>query len=99
MQQKIKIGFKHCGNCNPQIRTNTLQSAIKELLESNEKVEIVSKDDPNINILIVLNGCPVDCAERPVGNFTEIVVNNDPVNNNNFDLTFVLEAISQKVQV
>ena len=95
MQRKLKIGFKHCGNCNPHIKTSTLQNEVKELIKYNGHVEICSKDDPDMDFLIVLSGCPVDCAERTIGEFSEIIVPVDSVNDKRYNFDIIFEKINR----
>ncbi len=74
MSLKIKYGFKFCGNCNPVITASEIYKNIKLLAEQFKDLEVLPKDCPELDYLIVINGCPVDCAERPAGNYEEIVI-------------------------
>lgn len=65
----IKVGFKICGNCNPQVQTGEIYQAIKTKVEAREGFTILSKDSPDLDCLIVISGCPIDCAEKPEGEY------------------------------
>ncbi len=57
----LTVGVKFCGNCNPQIDSMAVLNKLKSLLPD---CRFVSHVDPK-NVLLILSGCPVDCAERP----------------------------------
>lgn len=57
----LVVGVKFCGNCNPQIDSLEILGRLKEMLAD---CRFVSAPDPK-DVLLVLSGCPVDCAERP----------------------------------
>lgn len=63
MIEKIKIGVKYCGNCNPYIDTKKLYLLLYKGLK--EEVEFVNWDMKNYDILLILSSCPADCAGRP----------------------------------
>ncbi len=74
-----KVGAKLCGNCNPHIASREVYKNIIQELEGVEGIEVVPKETPGLDILIVISGCPVDCAERPGGGYEEIVVAGESV--------------------
>lgn len=80
MEKSKKIGFKLCGNCNPQIDAKSVIERVKRQVEQEELLEIVSKEDPGLEVLVVISGCPVDCAERPRGEYDEIVIAGETFN-------------------
>lgn len=59
----IIVGVKFCGNCNPDIDSKALLARLKE--EVREKVNLVGHSSETKDLVLVLSGCPVDCAERP----------------------------------
>ena len=75
-----KVGVKFCGNCNPHVDTGEIYRAIQDKLGQLEGFELVSKDTPGLDVLIVISGCPVDCAERPPGEYLEIVAAGETLN-------------------
>lgn len=68
------IAVKFCGNCNPQIVSN------KVYLKVSECFNVVSAFSPAAKLMLVLSGCPVDCAERPTVTLPEVVVAGSSLN-------------------
>ncbi|MFZ5753641.1 MAG: hypothetical protein ACOY3J_05330 [Bacillota bacterium] len=58
-----KIGIKYCGNCNPHIDSPAIINYLKE--HSKGEWEFVSWNDNEMALLIIMSGCPADCATRP----------------------------------
>ena len=58
----MKVGVKFCGNCNPHV---DMPGLLKNLAAAAEGATFVRWDDDGYDILLVLSGCPVDCASRP----------------------------------
>lgn len=56
------VGVKFCGNCNPRLDTVGL---LKELQSRAVRTVFVSWTVPGIDALLILSGCPADCASRP----------------------------------
>jgi len=77
--KKKRVGVKFCGNCNPQAETTEILQQIKAT-PAGRASEFVPWDRPDLNMLIVLSGCPVDCAARPPGQLPSIVVAGESVN-------------------
>jgi len=75
-----KVGVKFCGNCNPHVDTGEIYREIQDKLGQLKGFELVSKDTPGLDVLIVISGCPVDCAERPPGTYREIVAAGESLN-------------------
>lgn len=59
----IKIGLKYCGNCNPHINSPEIIRTLHNLLPPGYL--IIPWAEGDYRVLLVLSGCPVDCAERP----------------------------------
>lgn len=71
----IRIGVKFCGNCNPLITCKKLLQEIKTVISKvGLDIEYDSWKSPDIDLLLVISGCPVDCATRPDQNIIELVV-------------------------
>ncbi|KJS19560.1 MAG: hypothetical protein VR72_18065 [Clostridiaceae bacterium BRH_c20a] len=68
----IKIGVKFCGNCNPDIDTKKLFLNLRNGLK--ESIEFVYWEQDAYEILLVLNGCNVACAEHPIFMGTSIII-------------------------
>lgn len=81
MRKLVRIGVKFCGSCNPQISTGEIFRRIKEKLAGEGvAVEFAAPDAPAVAALLVISGCPSDCAERPAGGLPEVVVGGETVN-------------------
>ena len=76
----LKVGVKFCGNCNPHVSTGDIYRKIKDKVKNMDGFHLVPKDTPGLDVLIVLSGCPADCAERPPGEYQEIVAAGETVN-------------------
>lgn len=59
----IRIGVKYCGNCNPQINSPEIIRALGNLLP--EEYRFIPWAQGDYRVLIVMGGCPADCADRP----------------------------------
>ncbi len=81
MISSIKVGVKFCGSCNPHIRTGQIYREIKEEAQrAGLDLEFQSWDEPGCKLLLVVSGCPTDCAERPVQSVREAVVAGETLN-------------------
>jgi hypothetical protein len=81
MQAPFKLAVKFCGNCNPQISGGEILKEIKERAVSIVPAsEFVSWESPEADVLVIISGCPVDCAARPQGRVQKIVVAGESVN-------------------
>ena len=58
----MKVAVKYCGNCNPQLDALTF---IDELKKMNSDIQFVNSMDDDGDALLIISGCPVDCASRP----------------------------------
>ncbi len=70
MSEKVRIGLKYCGGCNPRYDRVQAVGYLRERLQGT--VELVSYEDPDIAGVLVVAGCPTACVdpepfkERPV---------------------------------
>ena len=81
MSKPLKVGVKFCGNCNPQISAKKLLKEIKqEIIRADRAVEFLPWDCLDIDLLIVLSACPVDCAKRPDGDLEELNIAGETIN-------------------
>jgi hypothetical protein len=79
MPGSLRIAVKFCGNCNPHIAGGKILCDLKEKIKQDRCMELVSKE-AFPEVLLVISGCPVDCAQRPPGFFQEILVAGETVN-------------------
>ncbi len=83
MSSTTKIGLKLCGSCNPHIQVGQLYREIKEeALRSGLEIEFRPWDEPGCELLLVISGCPADCAERPAHPIREVAVAGETLNRN-----------------
>ncbi|MBZ4653411.1 MAG: hypothetical protein JG781_750 [Peptococcaceae bacterium] len=59
----VKIGIKYCGNCNPHINSSAIINYLKEKTKGD--YELVPWNEQDLSLLIIMSGCPADCATRP----------------------------------
>lgn len=65
----MKIGIKYCGGCNPNYDRVALAQHIQKQLEG--YVTFVSPHTNDMDIVLVLHGCPTACADiTPFQNVT-----------------------------
>jgi uncharacterized metal-binding protein len=76
-----KVAVKFCGNCNPQVSVSEILQEVKDKAAGMlPEVEFVFRGAEDADLLLVISGCPVDCAERPQRILREIVVAGEAVN-------------------
>lgn len=81
MTSSIKVSLKLCGSCNPHIRPGHIYREIKEEAQREGLgIEFRPWDEPGSDLLLVISGCPVDCAERPVYETAELTVAGETLN-------------------
>lgn len=70
------VGFKLCGNCNPHIEGKGLLEDIRNKA-SGFRFMPLGKETPDA--ILVISGCPVDCATREPTDVPVIVVAGETV--------------------
>jgi hypothetical protein len=71
----LKVAIKFCGGCNPDYDRAAIVKHIKQSL--NEKVEFVSLEDKNIDLVLTVEGCKTACADLNAIKATQIrIINN-----------------------
>lgn len=61
MNRKHRIGLKYCGGCNPRYDRVQAAGYLRERLK--DRVELVSYEDPDIEGILVVAGCPTACVD------------------------------------
>jgi hypothetical protein len=61
MITKYRIGLKYCGGCNPHYDRVQAVSYLRERLK--DRIELVSYEDPDIEGVLVIAGCPTACVD------------------------------------
>jgi len=59
--EKIKIGLKYCGGCNPEYDRVALVRHIEERLRG--KVEFFEPEHEGIELILAVEGCSAACAD------------------------------------
>ena len=57
----MKVAIKYCGGCNPDYDRVALAKYIEKSLLG--KVEFVSAEDENIDLVLAVEGCKTACAD------------------------------------
>ena len=60
----MKVAIKYCGGCNPDYDRVALVKCIEKSLHG--KVEFVSAEDEDIDLVLAVEGCKTACADLSV---------------------------------
>ena len=93
--KKLRVGVKYCGNCNPQIDGPKLVNKIRAKMP---EAEMLPADSPEIDALLVVSGCPVDCAARPLFSGPTVVVGGANIDYVSYDASQLAEVIVKKLR-
>lgn len=69
----MRLWVKYCGGCNPHIDRTALVQQVTALLheKTGQAVDLAYAGDslplPPDGVLLIVSGCPTDCAARPAG--------------------------------
>ena len=69
-QTRLKVAIKYCGGCNPDYDRIALVRFIKKSLIG--KVEFVSAEDEDIDLVLAVEGCKTACADLSTFKGTKI---------------------------
>jgi len=58
----MKVAVKYCGHCNPRLNGLAIVAELRKLLP---EIEFFPSSQGEGDVLLVVSGCPVDCATRP----------------------------------
>jgi len=61
MSRKHRIGLKYCGGCSPRYDRVQAVGYLRERLK--DTVDLVSYEDPDIEGILVVAGCPTACVD------------------------------------
>ena len=61
MSKKRRIGLKYCGGCSPRYDRVQAVRSLRERLK--DAIELVSYEDPDIEGVLVVAGCPTACVD------------------------------------
>ncbi len=73
---EVRIGLKYCGGCSPKYDRTQIVDDLKN--EFSHRVRFVSYEDPDVDCILIVAGCPTACVDRePFRNIKTIVVTSD----------------------
>ena len=74
MPNKLKIGLKYCGGCNPSYDRGAMAERITGALK--DSAEFVTIIDDSVDHVLSIQGCDVSCADlTPYKDYTVKIVN------------------------
>lgn len=92
---KAKIGVKYCGNCNPNLDGPEL---VKELQQLNPDLLFTSYQAEDIEVLLIVSACQVDCASRPDFQGLAVIVGGYTLDFTPIEPSRLASAVSQKLR-
>lgn len=72
----MRVGIKFCGNCNPH---KDMPKLLRSLILLAAEIQFVRWQEQPFDVLLILCGCPVDCASRPEFDGPCVVVTSESV--------------------
>lgn len=81
---KVRIGLKYCGGCSPKYdRIETVDDIKKKF---SDRVTFVSYEDPDVDCILIIAGCPTACVDRdPFRDIKTIVIASDQDLNSSYE--------------
>ena len=74
MSEKLKIGLKYCGGCNPNYDRGAMAEKITRELDST--ANFVNIIDDNVDMVLSIQGCDVSCADlKPFKGYNVKIIN------------------------
>ncbi|MBW2200865.1 MAG: hypothetical protein JRF71_08510 [Deltaproteobacteria bacterium] len=58
---KLKIGIKYCGGCNPEYDRVALVKYIEKRLQN--KADFLSPESEDLDLILAIQGCGTTCAD------------------------------------
>ena len=94
--EPLKVGVKFCGHCNMHVDMIRLYQSLKE---RNSDILIAPYANiPDMDVLLVLNACPVQCATRPPFNGLVITATNKDIDNWPIEPSKLLDEIELRLR-
>ena len=59
---RVRIALKYCGSCNPHIDISGTGDSLKEAFRKDDSLSLVSPEDSNIGVIVILCGCARACG-------------------------------------
>lgn len=60
----MKVAFKYCGSCNPEIELSDIGHKIEAALQEAPDINVVSRRSKAIDVMVILCGCPKACGDK-----------------------------------
>lgn len=92
----MRIGLKYCGNCNPHIDGPGFVEALKKEMPDAVFCQAGTQD---IDALLIVSGCPADCATRPVYAGPTVVVAGNTVGYIPYERDELLKIVKTKLRI
>ncbi len=90
------VTVKYCGHCNPHLQGPVILEQVKGKLPHVRFISGASEE--GAGVLLVISGCPVDCAARPSGFSSVIATAGYTVDGRNVSKDTLVAEISSKLQ-
>lgn len=75
--EKVKVGVKYCGHCNPYSDGPAIIKATEALATG---LEFVSWGDDEKKVLLIISGCLNDCVSKPAFDGPVVHIANNTLN-------------------
>jgi hypothetical protein len=60
----MKVAFKYCGSCNPEIELSEIGHKIEAALQEAPDIDVVPRRSKAIDVMVILCGCPRACGDK-----------------------------------
>lgn len=65
IRPSITVGVKFCGNCNPVLDAARLLEELQSRFKGIKLVHLANGNRQKVDKVLVISGCPADCATKP----------------------------------
>jgi hypothetical protein len=62
--RQAKVALKYCGSCNPYVDLMRIARRLTRLAEERKDFKLVPLSENDIDIMVILCGCPRACANK-----------------------------------
>jgi hypothetical protein len=59
-----KVALKYCGSCNPRVDLSRIARHLKSVAAESGHFQLVPLSEDNINVVVILCGCPRACGNK-----------------------------------
>ena len=60
----MRVAVKYCGSCNPHVDLSRVAHHLVQLAGQHQDLELVSLDPDNLDMVVILCGCPRACGDK-----------------------------------